>query len=340
MQIEMESEVRQSLTQDSWVIFLLGGQGSQYSEMARTLRERDETFQSWMATLDEVAVLLTGRSIEQYVYEGSTECDDLELSSLALFMVEYSLHRTIEARGVSPTAVVGSSLGEFIAFAVAGCANPETVMSGIHQFTQAAARDLPSGGMVAVLGQADHVARMVEATPSTTLISVHSSSHSVVSGLTAELDSLIDSLESAGLVCFRLPVHFPFHSSFVEVVRPQLVDVANRLHHRSREGLPRYSSATTGRVRHFDGTHAWNAVGQPIRFVPTITAIPNHNRHVYVDLTPSASLATILKSTGTDYETHSIITPFHTEEAAIDSLVARLDALGLLNPADPREALS
>ena len=75
------------------VVFLLGGQGSQYFGMARSLYEKDARFRALQEELDEIATLACGRSPLSYLHRSRIggPCDDLELTSLGLFMVEYGL---------------------------------------------------------------------------------------------------------------------------------------------------------------------------------------------------------------------------------------------------------
>lgn len=307
------------------IVYLLGGQGSQYPGMARTLRDGDAVFAEWLDILDEVARLQTGRSVVTYLYETAEDCDDLDLSSLGLFMVEYALARSLEARGVRPDIVVGSSLGEMIAVAVVGAASPESSMAAIHRFTSSAVRVLPAGGMVGVLGPVDEVHRIVRSVSDTAVAGVNSPTHSVISGCTAGLAQAVALLSRAGLVCVELPVRYPFHNPLMAGLRDRLHDGASSVHVRYTVHDPHvYSSCAAGRIDGFDDDHAWDAVSQPLRFVEAVQSIPAHTSHVYVDLTPSGSLSATLRASGAVENPYTIITPFHTEIEAIERLVERL----------------
>ena len=50
------------------VVFLLGGQGSQYFGMARSLYEKDARFRALQEELDEIATLACGRSPLSYLH--------------------------------------------------------------------------------------------------------------------------------------------------------------------------------------------------------------------------------------------------------------------------------
>lgn len=307
------------------IVYLLGGQGSQYPGMARRLRDGDAVFAEWLDTLDEVARLQTGRSVTTYLYDSGGDCDDLELSSLGLFMVEYALARSLEARGIEPDVVVGSSLGEMIAVAVVGAAPPESSMAAIHRFTSSAVRIMPTGGMVGVLGPVDEVHRIVRSVTDTAVAGVNSPTHSVISGCTTGLEHAVALLSRAGLVCVELPVRYPFHNPLMVGLRDRLNDGTARVGIRYTAHDPHvYSSCTAGRIDGFDDDHAWNAVSQPLRFVEAVQSIPEHTSHVYVDLTPSGSLSATLRASGAVEDLHPIITPFHTEMAAIERLVQHL----------------
>jgi putative acyltransferase len=195
-------------------VFLLGGQGSQYFGMARSLYEKDERFRALQEELDEIATLACGRSPLSYLHRSRIggPCDDLELTSLGLFMVEYGLAVRLRDHGLEPDIIVGASLGEFISLAVSGMADPHMALGFIARFTRAIPSVLPAGGMTAVLGSLEAVTAAVKS-DEVSLASVNSAQHVVLSGKSSALADVSRRLAISGAICCELPVRYPFHSS-------------------------------------------------------------------------------------------------------------------------------
>lgn len=196
------------------VVFLLGGQGSQYFGMARSLYEKDARFRALQEELDETATLACGRSPLSYLHRSRIggPCDDLELTSLGLFMVEYGLAVRLRDHGLEPDIIVGASLGEFISLAVSGMADPHMALGFIARFTRAIPSVLPAGGMTAVLGSLEAVTAAVKG-DEVSLASVNSDQHVVLSGKSSALADVSRHLAISGAICCELPVRYPFHSS-------------------------------------------------------------------------------------------------------------------------------
>lgn len=320
------------------VVFLLGGQGSQYFGMARSLYEKDARFRALQEELDEIATLACGRSPLSYLHRSRIggPCDDLELTSLGLFMVEYGLAVRLRDHGLEPDIIVGASLGEFISLAVSGMADPHMALGFIARFTRAIPSVLPAGGMTAVLGSLEAVTAAVKG-DEVSLASVNSAQHVVLSGKSSALADVSRRLAISGAICCELPVRYPFHSSACDslgALMRRLVDgyspgfsAADRV---SVTGPETWSSSIAGPRTSFSGTAAWEAIARPIRFSETIRALPKYESNLYVDLTPSGSLAAALKSMRVVRAVHSIVTPFGRDPEMLSDVLREAKELGVL----------
>lgn len=320
------------------VVFLLGGQGSQYFGMARSLYEKDARFRALQEELDEIATLACGRSPLSYLHRSRIggPCDDLELTSLGLFMVEYGLAVRLRDHGLEPDIIVGASLGEFISLAVSGMADPHMALGFIARFTRAIPSVLPAGGMTAVLGSLEAVTAAVKS-DEVSLASVNSDQHVVLSGKSSALADVSRRLAISGAICCELPVRYPFHSSACDslgALMRRLVDgcslgfsAADRV---SVTGPETWSSSIAGPRTSFSGTAAWEAIARPIRFSETIRALPKYESNLYVDLTPSGSLAAALKSMRVVRAVHSIVTPFGRDPEMLSDVLREAKELGVL----------
>ncbi|MGA2671641.1 MAG: SDR family NAD(P)-dependent oxidoreductase [Terracidiphilus sp.] len=202
------------------VVFMFSGQGSQYVNMGRELYQQEPVFRE---TLDFCARQLQkplGIDLLQMLYPPEEEkeaaaekLNQTWLTQPALFSIEYALARWWMSLVGEPAAMVGHSIGEYVAACIAGVFSLEDALEHVA-FRGRLIYDLPQGSMLAVpLGAAE-----IALGGTLSVAAVNNPGMCVVSGPTTEIAALEESLAKQSVSCRRLFTSHAFHSAMMDPI--------------------------------------------------------------------------------------------------------------------------
>ena len=214
-----EEDAAASVGETPPVIFTFSGQGSQHVQMARTTYEREPVFRQWMDTCSDVLGKHLKQDLRRLLYPSSREEEaaarELQQTALAqpaLFAVEYSLARTWMHWGINPVAMIGHSLGEYVAACLAGVFELEEALALVAvrgRLMQSA----PTGAMMAVPLSPSEVEEHL--TDGVEIAAVNAPGACVVGGAPEAVLSFEERLHALGTDGRRLNVSHAFHSKLM-----------------------------------------------------------------------------------------------------------------------------
>lgn len=278
-------------------VFMYSGQGSQYYSMGKELYEHDAVFRRSMEACDGVHRSLTGKSIVAELYNDARrreELTDISISHPALFSVGYSLTQVLLDRKIQPDYVLGYSLGEYIAAAVAGALTLQDAMAIVVQQARLLSEGAPGGGMLTVLSSVDHFERNPSLYAGSTLACVNYGQNFVVSGSYETLIDIKAQLDELSVVSVVLPVQHGFHSPSVDPIEEDFRQFLERIPmHAPR--LPMYSAARSDAVEHLDAQYIWDVVRNKVDFHGLLERMSRESDLHFVDLGPTGTLSTFIK---------------------------------------------
>jgi len=281
------------------VVWMFSGQGSQYFNMGRDLYDADAEFRAQMRRCDEAYRAIAGGSLLEVIYPSDPqrakgEFAELRLTHPALFCIQYSLAQTLLRRGWRPDLVLGYSLGEIVAAAVAGAASFEELLGAVVQQAEVLAREARGGAMLAVLAAPNVVEAGNPDFAGTWVAAWNFANHFVLSGPGAAIERAERELRAREISVQRLPVPVAFHCPAMDVVEMRIREIAGRVALRELR-LPLVSVSRVDVLTRVAPEFFWQVVRQPVRFDETVSWLEARGPHAYVDLGPSGTLATFLK---------------------------------------------
>ncbi len=209
-----------------------------------------------------------------------------------LFALEWALARMWISWGIEPRALLGYSLGEYAAAAVAG------VMSLEHALRLVARRAelidaLPAGGMMAVaLPEAELRPYLSSGLD---LSAVNGPEMCVVAGLDKALDPMAERLREEGHTCRRIETSHAFHSRQMEPIADDLRRLLAGLELRPPQ-IPYISNATGTWITPEEATDPeyWvRHLCQPVRFSDGVRELWSEPGRVLLEIGPGQSLGSI-----------------------------------------------
>ncbi|MGH8212699.1 MAG: amino acid adenylation domain-containing protein [Rhodanobacteraceae bacterium] len=221
------------------VIWMFPGQGAQYAGMGRVLRATEPEFGDALDACAEILAGELGFDLRERLFSGETDAlGETRITQPATFAIEYALAQLWLARGIRPVALIGHSVGEFVAAVIAGVMSLDDAARLVARRGRLMQAQ-PAGAMLSVRLGADKLVARLPA--SLSLAAENAPDACVVSGEIADIETLRISLEADGVACRPLRTSHAFHSAMMDaVVEPFRAEVE-----RIRLAAPRIPIAST-----------------------------------------------------------------------------------------------
>jgi acyl transferase domain-containing protein/acyl carrier protein len=341
------------------VVFLFPGLGDHYVDMGRELYDAEPAFAAEVDRCAEILRPHLGADVREILFsaaprpagewgaerktdlramlhrggepgdEASRRLARTENAQPILFVVEYALARLLMAWGIQPQAMIGYSLGEYVAACLSGVLSLADALALVARRAKLI-QELPGGGMLAVpLPEAELWPLL---TGALAVAATNGPHFCVAAGPEDEVTKLERRLSERGVTCLRLTTTHAFHSPMLEPAAAALTALAGK----AQVGTPKipYLSNVTGTwITPADlqdpGYWARHMV-QPVRFAEGLAELLRDPDRVMVEVGPGGTLATLVRQQPEGGAGRIAVGTLRRASEEGSDLALLLDALGRL----------
>lgn len=233
---------------DREVVFMFPGQGSQYVNMGLELYRSEPEFRQWIDQCCELLQPHLGLDLRKILYPPEQEPEECtrqltqtRLTQPALFAIEYSLAKLWMSWGIQPRAMVGHSIGEYVAACLAGVFPLDVALAIVAERARLMQSVRPGAMTVVPLSEPEVLPLLPG---SVSLAAINGPRQCVASGPLDAIEKLEAQLLQREISCRRLQTSHAFHSPMTETILAPFADVVRRFP-RSAPQIP-YLSCVTG----------------------------------------------------------------------------------------------
>lgn len=285
------------------VVFMFPGQGAQHANMGAALYANLPFFR---AQIERCATVLAPLNVDlmSLIYGDDVEriaagLERTEHAQVALFSVEYATARQWMEWGVQPVAMIGHSLGEYVAACIAGVMSLEDALALVLARGRLMEATAPGRMLSVELSPAELDPYLSE---NLCVAAINAPRVVVVSGDPESIRSLEATLGERSIPCKIVNGRNGFHSRLLDPILAKLADRVAQIRLQP-PSIPFVSNVSGDWISDADACDPqyWaRHARQAVQFWPGIRTIAAGGECVYLDVGPGAVTSSLLSMCATD----------------------------------------
>ncbi len=283
----------------SKTVFLFTGQGSQYVNMGRQLYETQPTFRNTLEQCHEMLRSYQEQPLLDVLYptpsdkRQATIINQTAYTQPAIFAIEYALAELWQSWGIQPAAVIGHSIGEYVAACVAGVFSLKDALRLIA-IRGRLMQSLPQDGMMAaVFADETTVLQSLKGhAEEVSIAAINAPASVVISGERETVDRILSELKAHQIDSRRLQVSHAFHSPLMNPILEEFRKSASEIMY-AKPTLPLISNVSGTWASGMDAASAeyWTRhIREGVRFYDAMQTLDQAGYRVFLEIGADATL--------------------------------------------------
>ncbi|RCX20929.1 thioester reductase-like protein [Anaerobacterium chartisolvens] len=338
---DMQSQVSQKVytyfakDEVAQTIFMFTGQGSQYVNMGLDLYEKIPDFRKEMDRCLNLIKEITNYDVRSILYPEEVTAKKKEIinqtyiTQLVIFSFEYSLASLLIKWGIRPNAMIGHSIGEYVAACISGAISLKDSLTLVAKRGRLM-QEMYTGSMLSVVITEEELKLLIN--DNISVAAVNGPSNCVVSGEHEVIDGFEKLLEQKGHKFRRLKTSHAFHSRMMEAALQRLEDEVRKL--KFSQPLIPYVSNINGKWAEYEEISKpeyWSRhLRDTVRFSDGLSLLLDEPNSVLIEVGAGKTLSTFARRNSNKKGEQTVVNLVrHPEEAAHD-VEYLLNRIGIL----------
>jgi thioester reductase-like protein len=318
------------------IVFLFTGQGSQYPGMGVGLYETHKVFRSAINNCSEILNQWMNPTLID-ILNGDQDkelINQTQYTQPAIFALEYALAQLWMSWGISPSLMIGHSLGEYVAATIA---NIFSLEDGLRLVVERGRliQSLPAEGAMEVIQASKNIVvkYIKQHSGEVSIAAINGTNNCVISGDKKAVHNIAAQFHDLGIRTKSLDVSHAFHSIKMEKIKIEFAELTASVDYNSPQ-LPIMSTLMPGRSGDsMTNAEYWNKhLREPVLFHDGLNELLKIQRPCLIEIGPRPTLLGLASSFCAEREhEHENIPSLHPKRndcEQINESLAKLYCLG------------
>ncbi len=317
-------------------VFMFPGQGAQYVNMCLDLYRDEQAFRNDIDFYSELLEPQLDFDLRKIIFpvdgelsEVSEQLKQTAITQPALFVIEYALARLFISWGITPSAMIGHSIGEYVAACLSGVFSLEDCLM-LVTLRGKLIQNLPEGNMLAVPLSEGKLNPLLG--NGLSIAAVNSTSLCTVSGHCEAIRSFKEIMDRKGVSCIALQTSHAFHSTMMEPILKEYTDHVRKID-RNPPRIPFISNVTGTWITEKDAMDPdyWaRHIRHTVRFADGMSELLKAEDQILLEVGPGRTLKTLALQNSDLKAKQTILSSVRHSRETISDISFLLTTLGRL----------
>ncbi|MGV0106436.1 non-ribosomal peptide synthetase/type I polyketide synthase [Nostoc sp. DSM 114160] len=274
------------------IAFLFTGQGACYAGMGHQLYQTQPTFRKYIDKCADILANYLEYPLQDILFGDRTDLlNQTAYAQPAIFALEYSVAMLWQSWGITPSLLIGHSVGEYVAACIAKVFSLEAGLELIVKRGQLM-QTAPTGKMASIFTDEATVISLIQNYSKTVSIAaINHPQQIVISGESNSVDEIVVNCKHQKIAVQLLSVDGAFHSPLMESILDEFETAARNISYNHPQVL--LISGIDGQplANAPDASYWRQLCRQPVQFLQSLITALNKGYNLFLEVGPRPILA-------------------------------------------------